>query len=266
MKPATNSAATAAAVLLLCAALLLPANVHAQQSAPASPELQQVLDRLGAAAQSLQRSLPSITCVESGVSETFKKKKVKKRVTFTATMRAIRTPGGLDESFTLTKIHPKQYFRLHDPFPLFSKGGFDSALAYFLPSQQPCYVYALSPGRIDFATIEDAAFHPPCHADGTRGFALFDAGGNVTHIERSVPEQSMHDFNLTPFVAIDFAPVELNGKTYRLSQHVVSELYEDDDTRRFEATYSGCRLFTATVTILPPTQVVPDGAQPPAGP
>lgn len=260
--PPTRSAASAIA---LCAAILLTPNAPAQQTA--SPELSQLLDRLGAVAESLQHSLPSITCVESGVSEFYKKKKVIKRVTFTANLRAIRTPGaGLRESFTLTKIHPRQFFGLHDAFPLFSEGGFDSALAYFLPARQPCYVYSLSPGRIEFNTAADAASHPPCRAEGVHGFALLDAAGNVTHIERSVPAQSTHDFNLTPFAAIDFAPVELNGKTYRLSQHIVSELYEDDDTRRFEATYSGCKLFTASVTILPPTQVVPNPAPPPAGP
>jgi hypothetical protein len=262
MTPRTIAAAAAA----LCAALLLAPAAAAQQTVPASPELRQLLDRIGAAAESLQRSLPGLTCVESGVSELYKKKKVKQRVRFTATMRAIRTPGGLDESFTLTDIHPKQYFKPHNPFPLFSKGGFDRALTYFLPSQQPCYIYSLSPGRIDFATAGDAASRPPCRAEGVRGFALFDAAGNVTHIERSVPPQSTHDFNLTPFAAIDFAPIELNGHVYRLSQHVVSELYEEDDTRLFEATYSGCRLFTATVTILPPTQVVPNPTPTPSGP
>jgi hypothetical protein len=255
--PPTRSAASAIA---LCAALLLASRPASPQTAPASPELSQILQRLGDVAQTLEHSLPSFTCIESGVSELYKKKKVKKRVRFTATLR---DPGaGQHESFTLTEINGKPHSKPGYSFPFFSEGGFSSALAYFLPARQPCYVYSLSPGRIEFDTIPDAASHPPCRAEGVHGFALLDTDGNVTHVERSVPAQSTHDFNLTPFAAIDFALVELNGHPYRLSQHIVSELYEDNDTRRFEATYSGCKLFTASVTILPGTQVVPNPTPP----
>jgi len=123
------------AAILLCAALFLPYEHAVPQAAPSSPEIQQLLQRLADVAESLEHSLPSLTCVESGVSEGINKGKVKKHVEFTANMRAIRTPaGGLDESFTLTQIDGKSYSKPGYRFPFFTRGGFDSALAYFLPT------------------------------------------------------------------------------------------------------------------------------------
>jgi hypothetical protein len=253
-----------AAAISLCAALFLPARTAAPQASPGSPELRQTLDRLGAVAQSLEHSLPSITCVETGVSEALKKGKVKKQVQFAANLRAIRIPGaGLHESFTLTRINGKPYSKPGYSFPFYAGEAFDSAVVYFQLSHQPCYIYSLSPGRIDFQTAPGAGARLPCRDDGVRGFALLDAAGDVTHVERTVPETSTRNFNLAPFAAIDLAPIELNGHAYQLVRHVVSETYRDDITGRFEATYSNCQLFTASVTILPGAQIVPDTSQSP---
>ncbi|MGD0799110.1 MAG: hypothetical protein ABR910_15455 [Acidobacteriaceae bacterium] len=278
---------SAAAALALCAALppgpaaaqsgndlpLVASDTHApatpasRPDASAPSELLQDLNRLGGAAASLEHSLPSITCTESGVSQILRKRKTLRRVAFAATLRAVRTPeAGLNESFTLIQIKGKPAPNPGYPFPFFSKGGFDSALAYFLPAQQPCYLYSLSSRRINFATAPDAESRPPCRAEGVRGFALLDAEGNVTHIERTVPIQSALDFRLTPFASVDLAPVQLNGRTYRLSRRVVSEVYDGDLTGRFDATYSDCRLFTATATILPSTQVAPNNPPATTGP
>jgi hypothetical protein len=244
---------------------LLPCNAASPQAPPTSPELQLLLQRLAEVAESLEHSLPSLTCVETGVSEGLNKGKVKKHVEFTANMRAVRTQAGaLDESFTLTQIDGKPYSKSSYSFPFYTRGGFDSALAYFLPTHQVCYVFSLSsPGRIDFHITPDAASHPPCHADGLHGFAFLDPRGNITHIERTVSEQAVQDFHLTPFASIDFAPVELNGHIFRLTRRIVAEYTHGDNTGHFEATYSNCQLFTASVTLLPPTQVVPDSTPPP---
>jgi hypothetical protein len=255
---------SAASAIALCAALLLASHPASPQTAPSSTDLQGTLERLSAVAQSLKQSLPSITCTETGVSEVFKDGKRKRHVEFAASLRAIRVPGaGLHEFFNLTQINGKPHSKPGYNFPYFASEGFDSALIYFLPRSQPCYVYTLSSGRIDFVTADDAASRPPCRAEGVRGFALLDADGNVTHIERTVPESSSRDFHLVTFAAIDLAPVELNGHNYRLSRHIVTESSPGDVIGHFEATYSGCKLFTASVTILPPTQVVPDTAPPP---
>ncbi len=86
----------------------------------------------------------------------------------------------------------------------------------------------------------------------------------LTHIERTVSANATRDLRLVPFAAIDFAPVELNGEVFRLSSHLVTEFPEGDSKGRFEATYSDCKLFKATSTILPGVIPVPEGdAAPP---
>ena len=232
-----------------------------QQSGAEDAVLQHELQRLGVVAEALDHSLPSLTCQESAVSEWLQRGKVKQHVAFTANMRAARTPGGpLHETFTLSTLNGKPYSGRKTPFPFYTAGGFDASMAYFMPAHQACYRYSLSQGRIDFETSPDVASHPQCRNDGVRGFALMDAAGDVTHMERTVLADVTQELHLVPFAAIDFAAVELNGQTYRLSQHLISEYPEGDSTGRFEAFYSGCRLFTVSVTIGPPTEVDPAGA------
>jgi hypothetical protein len=246
--------------LVLAATLWLAQPSRGQQSRADDAVLQRELQRLGVVAEALDHSLPSLTCQESAVSERLKRGKVKQHVAFTASMRAVRIPGGpLHETFALSTLNGKPYSGRNTPFPFYTAGGFDAAMAYFMPAHQACYRYSLSEGRIDFETSPDFASHPQCRNDGVRGFALMDAAGNVTHMERTVPLEVAHDLHLVPFAAIDFAPVELKGQVYRLPQHLISEYPEGDSKGRFEAFYSGCRLFSVSVTIGPATAVDPAG-------
>jgi hypothetical protein len=244
--------------LVLAATLWLALPSPGQQSGAEDTVLQRELQRLGVAAEALDRSLPSLTCQESAVSERLVRGKVKQHVAFVASMRAVRVPGGhLHETFTMTTLNGKPHSGGNTPFPFYTSGGFDAAMVYFMPAHQACYRYSLSQGRIDFETSPDFASHYQCRNDGVRGFALMDAAGNGTHMERTVPLEVAHDLHLVPFAAIDFAPVELKGQVYRLPQHMLSEYPEDDSTGRFETFYSGCRLFSVSVTIGPPTEVNP---------
>jgi hypothetical protein len=242
-----------AALLLACAAAS-----HGQQSGP-DAALQQDLHRLGVVAEALDHSLPSLTCQENGLSERIVRGKVKQHVAFIASMRAERAPGGpLHESFIVTTLNGKPWEGKGVRFPYYTSGGFDSAMVYFIPAHQACYRFSLADSRIDFETAPDATTHPQCRNDGLKGFALLDADGNVTHIERTVTAEATQNFRLVPFAAIDFAPVELNGEVFRLSSHLVTEFPEGDSKGRFEATYSGCKLFSVSVKIGPPTPVDPD--------
>jgi len=229
------------------------------QQGSADVEQQQELRKLGAVAETLDHSLPSLTCQEDGLSERIVRGKVKQHVAFTASMRAERTPGGpLHETFVVTTLNGKPWKGKGVRFPYYTSGGFDSAMVYFIPTHQACYRFSMADRRIDFDTAPDATTHPQCRNDGLKGFALLDAEGNVTHIERTVSADATRDFRLVPFAAIDFAPVELNGEVFRLSSHLVTEFPEGDAKGRFEATYSGCKLFSVSVTIGPPTPVDPD--------
>jgi hypothetical protein len=249
--------------LLLGAALWLGRPILGQQGGD-DEALKRELHQLGEVAESLNQALPSLTCQETAVSERIVRGKVKQHVAFTASMRAVRTPGGpLHESFTVTTVNGKPPSRKAARYPYYTAGAFDSAMVYFVPAHQACYRFSLSGRRLDFETAPDATSHPQCRDDGLHGFALLDADGNVTHTERTISADASENFRLVPFAAIDFAPVELNGQVFRLTHHLVSEYPQGDSVGRFEATYSECKLFSVSVTIGPPTRVDPADTPPP---
>jgi len=142
--------------------------------------------------------------------------------------------------------------------PTYVSGGFDRAILYFSSTIQPCFSYRLSPHRIDFEGLPD----PTCIYQGTHGFALLDADGNVTHLERTVPPDQARYRALADFAAFDFADINLNGHTFRLSRHLTADVNEGRTTGHFEATYTNCHLFSATVTIGPATEMPPDNSKP----
>ena len=244
--------------LALCL-LLIPMITAAQQdsAAAASPELQQALQRVGATATELIQSMPSFTCDEAAVSQALRDHKVVRSVSMNGMVRTIRKPNGhMVETYDYKRNHI--LFIIPRVPPLFVSGGFASALAYFLPAAQACYNYSLSPGRIDFTTRTDPALVNACADRGLKGFALLNAQGNVRHIERTIPPEVAKPRKLATFASIDLAPVELNGHLYQLSHHMIAEMPLGEATGHFEATYTNCRLFTATVTLGPSTEVPPD--------
>lgn len=251
---------------ILACILFMGSKAVAQQdtSHKAALTLDQELQHLGDAASALDHSLPSFTCQESAVSQLLRRKKVERQNSLTATLRVNRTADGtLAESFKLTTLDNKPFVGGGYSLPVYVAGGFDRAMLYFLPSLQACYRYTLTPGRIDFETAPDAATNPVCKNEGMRGFALLDAEGNVTHLERNVSPEGAHDLRLAPFAVFDFADTNLDGRAYRLSHHLLAEIPEGRYIGRFDATYTDCHLFTATVTIGPATEVSPTEVQPP---
>ena len=125
-------------IRLLGAALLLACAARSGgQPSGVDTALQQDLQRLGIVAEALDRSLPSLTCQESGLSERIEHGKVKKHVAFTASMRAERTTTGpLHESFVVTTLNGKPWEGKGVRFPYYTSGGFDSAMVYFRPRSQ----------------------------------------------------------------------------------------------------------------------------------
>jgi hypothetical protein len=241
-----------------------PVAQTATYSAGYTPELKQALQRIGAIASDLLQSMPSFTCDKAATSQAIRDGKVIRTVQANGTVRALRDRNGsLNETYT----YKRSFHLLFIPskFSLFVGGGFDSALFYFLPVAQPCYRYTLSPGRIDFETRTGPVPGHICQEQGLKGFALLSADGNITHIERTIPQDVAKPLKLTPFAAIDLVPIILNGRTYQLSHHMVAEMPLDTDkvTGRFEATYTNCHLFTATVTLGPATEIPPADTQKP---
>jgi hypothetical protein len=234
------------------------------QPAPYSPELQQALQFLGSQAEDLIQSTPSFTCDETVTSQSLRNQKVLRSVSLSGTVRTIRQPDG---RMVETYVYKREHILLFIPKlpPLSVSGGFDTALSYFLPSAQACYRYSLSPGRIDFETRIGQVSGHICREQGLKGFALLNAAGDITHIERTIPPDVAKPLKDVPFAAVDIAPVTLNGRVYQLSHHMTATSPLDDPTvtGRFEATYTNCHLFTSTVTIGPSSEIPPASAAKP---
>jgi hypothetical protein len=243
--------------LLLSCAVSAPQTASPQQPQPDaySPELQRDLLRLGSDAEDLIQSTPSFTCDETATSHALRDQKILRSVSLSGTVRTIRKPDGrMVETYDYKREHI--LFLISKFPPLFVSGGFDTALSYFLPSAQACYRYSYSPGRIDFETRTGQVSGHICREQGLKGFALLDATGEITHIERSIPPDVAKPLKDVPFAAVDIAPVTLNGRVYQLSQHMVAtQPLESNATGRFEATYTNCHLFTSTVTIGPSSEI-----------
>jgi len=222
-----------------------------EQSEPAA--LRAELKKLAATAQMLRDDLPSFTCQETAKSQLLKKKKVKEQVEFAGEVRVQRVEEGrLLEQLNVTQVNGKPFAGGYFHTPIKVEGGFGASLFFFLPEIQPCFDFALTSGRLDFATRPGMLDQPGCDVAGTRrGFALLDADGNVTHMEREVPPETASQFHLVDFNTIDFVSTELGGRAYPLSAKMTADVPADGEVKHFEATYSGCHLFTATVTILP---------------
>ncbi len=239
-------------LILICAGSTLGL-LAAQQATPqkAGP-LESALQRLGEQAVLLQHSLPSLTCMESVVSQEFRHNMVARSVDFTASLRAVRgNDGEIRESYEFKTLRGQPFTGGGFVMPTYVTGGFTRALRYFSPDQQPCYRYKLNGNRIDFETA--ANLPEACHTRSTVGFALLDEGGNITHLERRLANRYADEYHQVPFAALDLTPLTLNGVTYLMTRHLYAEQTNGGSIDRFEATYTDCRLFSATVTIGPAT-------------
>jgi hypothetical protein len=215
--------------------------------------LQFRLRTLAAAAELLDSKLPAFTCHETFTSQLLQGRKVKRQVTGSGELRVQpNDEGKLDEDFQTAEIdgHPAQGF---PRAPIFVEGGFQNAIQLFRPSDQRCFIFRSQNDRIEFQSRPDAPEDPCGRRTGVRGYAVFDSSGNLDHIESHTEEEAATRRHIVPYAALDLAQVQLGGTTFLLSTHVLAELYAGKTTRRWEATYFGCRLYQVTVKIGPAT-------------
>jgi hypothetical protein len=256
---------------VLVALLLCAGASRAQTAAAPDPNarLKMALERAAAAGAQLRSSLPSFACKEEVVSQELegRKPKVKRGVAFTAELRVERRADGtLRETFEPASWAEILAQSHGTGIPYYVSGGFQHALDYFDPAMAACYRFSMrpqEPSRIDFIAAPDASTDRCKGEAGLTGFALLDPSGDVIHVERRVPEQVSGSQRLAPFAAIDLAPVTLNGKTYRLSTRVTSDSLRGGARGHFEASYTGCKLFHASITI---QSVTDAGGVPPPEP
>jgi hypothetical protein len=236
------------------------------QSGSESAELRTELKKLAGVAQMLRDDLPSFTCQETAKSQLLKKNKVKQQVQIVGEVRVQRVEERrLQEELKIAQVNGKPFAGGSVKAPVMVQGGFGESLFFFLPEIQPCFDFTLTGARLEFATRPGMLGQPGCDVAGTlRGFALLDGEGNIVHMEREVPPEIASQFHLVDANTIDFVYMELGGRAYPLSAKMTADVRGDGEVKHFEAAYSGCHLFTATVTILPGaapvTEPAPDGA------
>lgn len=248
--------------LRVVAAALVLAAVGMAQEQGQSPELRTELKKLAGVAEMLRDDLPSFTCQETAKSQLIKKKKVKQQVQIVGEVRVQRVEERrLQEELKVAQVNGKPFAGGGIKAPVMVQGGFGESLFFFLPEIQPCFDFTLTGARLEFATRREMLGRPGCDVAGTlRGFALLDADGNITHMEREVPPEIASQFHLVDANTIDFVSMELDGRTYPLSARMTADVRGDGEVKHFEAAYSGCHLFTATVTILPGAEPVSEDA------
>ena len=209
-----------------------------------------VLQRLADQSAAYRKELPDITCEEKAVSVAKHRSTELTHVQFGATIRVLREDDGhLQESFVIDEYEgrpvtgPGVY-----PMPTYVQGGFARGMAaIFGAEKQACFRYKAGAGRIDFEAV---AFGVPCdEPKGTKGFALLDGAGDVTHIETRRDPDAARRVGMTSFTVINYATVALGDASFRLPVKLYAEMKSGSNMRTFAADYAACNRFHATVTV-----------------
>ncbi len=249
-------------------ALLLAGMLAVGQDAPKTT-VAELLPKLVENGRRYQEALPSLSCEESIVSQEVKHGKVKKEVHVEATLRVKRT-GRTRPAFEDThdfKTHDGISYLVdpHVHYPYFATGVFSNALGFSSLAELACFDIALDdagpekPLRLDLKTKDHAGDSPACDwaLPGLAKTILIDrASGHITHLDRTVPRKLAEKLHEVEFGSVDYAPVELGGETFWLPSRV--ETRGDKDEGRMQAVYTGCKRYTASVTITGGTETVPD--------
>jgi hypothetical protein len=232
--------------------------------------LDQILTRVEANTDQYKASVPSFLCDEHITSQELHDGKLKHETTVDAVFRVSRSTvlAGIFSEFREVKaIDGKPSSNGKINMPISFSGGFSGALDKFLSADhRRCFDYesdssAASPSgtaAFTFVTREAAANDPACSSiqSGTTGRFVIDAATlQVTHIERIVPQPVGKDHAVLGIVAVDFAPVNLGGKSFWLPATISASTTETPKTNafRFNAHYSNYHRFAASSTIFPAT-------------
>jgi hypothetical protein len=252
------------ACLLICS----PAAVAKAQLS--TPSLDQILTRVEANTEQYKVSVPSFLCDEHITSQELHDGKIKHETTVDAVFRVARSAaqkGTLSESREVKAIDGKPSSNSKISMPISFSGGFSGALDKFLSADhRKCFDYkpdsttASPPGTaaFTFAAREATANDSACTSiqPGTTGrFVIDSAALQVTHIERTVPQSVGKDHVVLGTAEVDFAPVNLSGKSFWLPVTITASTTETPKTNafRFTARYSNYHRFAANSTILPVT-------------
>ena len=245
----------------------------------ATPAPVAMIDRLVANAEQFHATLPSLTADETISSHVAYMSMFKRSAEAQGTFRVVRKmpEGKLEESRQITILNGKAVEpgkRIRLPATLF--GGFGSFQEmFFTPEHRRCFAFTLlpQPGRdgtlqIAISSIAEMEAQPGCKADrhNLTGLARVDpATGQLTHLERTVPDEIARKTVLAPFASVDCAPAKVGNDTFWLPTEVVGRILNGNLRGEFIAHYSNYHRYTASITLLPgATEVDPDAAPEPA--
>lgn len=256
------------AASFFCLLTCSPAVVAKAQQA--SPILDQILTRVEANTEQYKASVPSFLCDEHITSRELHNGELKHETTVDAVFRVTRSTaqtGTLNESREVKTIDGKPSSNGKINMPISFSGGFSGALDKFLSADhRRCFDYeadssAATPAgtaAFTFVAREAVANDPACFSiqPGTTGKFVIDlAAVQVTHIERTVPQPVGKDHAVLGTAAVDFAPVNLSGRSFWLPATISASTTETPKTNAFQFTahYSNYHRFAASSTILPVT-------------
>jgi hypothetical protein len=207
--------------------------------------LETALATLAADASDLHEKLPSFECKESFTSAALKGNKAKAQHSADGTVRVERGANGeMTEHFSANSEDGKPIAADKLSLKFFVHGGFADTLDDFLPERRKCFQFSLAGGRLNYASMPNVT-DPACkESGGIASFAILDKEGPMLHHERRIDANAFTSES-------DSEAVEFNGRTFWIPKHVTAEKEVGGQMYQWEATYSGCRLFAATVKLLP---------------
>jgi hypothetical protein len=249
---------------------------------PQPPTLASILQSLETNRQTYQTTVPSFFCNEHLVSKVHQSSSETTQpaaalsTVADSVFRVARTenptqPSTLSESREVIQINGQPPHGRKVAGPSILTGAFTGALSIVSLTQQSCLQFTLrpvhpgsrTPYEIKFATLpaRERPAHCPFDGDAT-GRALIDpAAVEITHIEISLPHQGI--FPQAPdgsylsavwgswHISIDYAPVQLNGRTYWMPSLITATTKTETTNWAFRATYTNYHKFEVTSRILP---------------
>ncbi|HEY4380528.1 MAG TPA: hypothetical protein VGN01_09295 [Acidobacteriaceae bacterium] len=257
------------------ALLIAPFSCAAQQS---SLTVEEVLAHARDNVSDFQKSIPAFIADESVLSERFESAVLKDRMNIESSFQVKRTSP--DDSTHETRqvrlvngIPPKDPHKIQPPWTF--SGGFANVIS-FVNSKCDDFRLAQPPDArtiVVLANPKPAAADRPasCSAESYTLKAVIDpATFQIIHLEQTTQDAVlklpmaahlpfMESFpesrNNVLSWAVDYAPVELGGKTFWLAKSVTSDFQDKKQKKpvhlHYEARYSNYHRFTSTSTILP---------------
>jgi len=253
------------AAVALIGVFALPVAALAQTAS--SPALDDVLQRLDANLQRYKAVVPDFFCSEHVVSSIIYGHKLQSSVSDSIfRLRRVAHPGSaatLEESRETRAVNgtPVEEKQIHGPTIL--SGVFSGGLDLVSLDQRSCMSYALEPTKpgkpyvIHFATLPGK--HDNClFTEESSGRVFIDpATMQVRRMELTAPHHVILPQTVgTWHIAIDYAPVLLDGRTFWMPAAIATtavSTYDDHETEwAFNARYSNYHKLEVSFRILTP--------------